>query len=141
MFKDVPSWLLYMPSGEVIGSVAYTLSFALFETLVVLLIALLVGMIIPRRWVVDKYVPVVSTWLVTLAIMAIVFQHYIIHHLPKRNLVIGFSLILMLVTAITLRFPKVGEVWCWIAERLVVLTFIYIFFDVLGVLIVIIRNL
>ena len=96
---------------------------------------------IPRRWVVDKYVPMVSTWLVTLAIMAIVFQHYIIHHLPKRNLIVGFSLILVLVTAIALRFPKVGEVWRWIGERLVVLTFIYIFFDVLGVLIVIIRNL
>jgi len=140
MFKDVPSWLLYMPSGDVIGSVAYILSFALFETIVVLLVVLMAGMIVPKRWVVEKYVPLGSVSLVELAVMAIVFQHFIIHHLPKRNLIIGYALILALSTFVVLRFPKAGDVLRWVGERLVVLSFIYIFFDVLGLLVVIIRN-
>jgi hypothetical protein len=141
MFRDVPSWLLYMPSGDVVGSVAYTLTFALVETLIVLMVVLLVGMMVPRRWVVEKYVPLASVLLVELAVMAIVFQYFIIHHLPKRNLVIGYALLLALTTGIVLRFPKVGDVLRWVSERLVVLSFTYIFFDVLGLLIVVVRNL
>jgi hypothetical protein len=129
-----------MPSGDVIGSVAYTLSFALVETLIVLLIVLLAGMVVPRQWVVEKYVPWASALLVELAIMAIVFQNAIIHHLPKRNLVIAFALILAVSTIVVLRFPKMGDVLKWISERLIVLSFIYIFFDILGFLIVIVRN-
>jgi hypothetical protein len=140
MFKDVPSWVLYMPSGDVVGSIAYVLSFALFETLLILLVVLAVGFIIPKRWVVEKYVPLVSALLVELTIMAIVFQRSIIEHLPKRNLVIGFALILAASTLLVLRFPKVGSALSWVAERLLVLSFIYIFFDVLGVLVVILRN-
>jgi len=141
MFRDVPSWVLYMPSGEVLASVAYTLSFALIETLIVLLVVLLIGMMIPRRWVVEKYVPLVSALLVELAVMAIVFQHFIIHHLPKRNLIIGYALILALTTVIVLRLPRIGDVLRWASERLTILAFIYSFFDVLGLLIVIVRNL
>jgi len=140
MFKDVPSWVLYMPIGDVIGSVAYILSFAFFETLAVLLIVLFAGMIVPKRWVVEKYVPLISASLVELAVMAIVFQYFIIYHLPKRNLVIGCALILALSTFVVLRFPKVGDMLRWVSERLVVLSFIYIFFDLLGLLVVIIRN-
>ena len=119
---------------------AYTLSFALFETLMVLLVVVLIGLIVPKRWIVDRYIPLASLWLVELAIMAILFQHHIIRHLPKRNLVIAFGLILALSSLVPIRFPKVGEVLRWIADRLVILSFIYIFFDVLGLLVVILRN-
>jgi hypothetical protein len=140
MFRDVPSWVLYLRNWEVVSMVAYTLSFALFETLIVLLIVVLVGMIVPKRWVVDRYIPLVSLWLVELAIMAIVFHNHIIQHLPKRNLVISYALVLAVSTFIVLRFPKLGGALRWIAERLVVLSFLYIFFDVLGLLVVIVRN-
>ena len=106
--------------------VAYTLSFALVETLIVLLVVVLIGLIVPKRWVVDRYLPLASLWLVELTIMAIVFQHHIVQHLPKRNLVIGYVLILAVSTFILLRFPKIGDVFRWVGERLVVLSFLYI---------------
>ena len=140
MFRDVPSWVLYMPGREIVGMVSYTLSFALFETLLALALAIMVGMVVPRRWVVDKYIPLISLWLVELAVMAIVFQHYIIAYLPKRAIVMAFAGILAVSSLILLRFPKVGDLFRWIADRLVILSFIYIFFDVLGVLVVILRN-
>jgi len=140
MFQDVPSWVLYLRNWEVIGMVAYTLSYALIETLIVFVIVLLVGMIVPKRWLVDRYIPLASLWLVELAIMAIVFQNHIIHYLPKRNLVIGYAMILAVSALIALRFPKVGTIFRWVAEKLVVLSVLYIFFDVLGLLVVILRN-
>lgn len=141
MFRDVPSWVLYLRGWEVVGMVAYALSFALFETLLVFLIIILVGLVVPNRWVVDRYIPLASLWLVELAIMAIVFQHHIIRHLPKRNLVIAFGLILAVSSLIPIRFPKVGNFFRWVSDRLVILSFIYIFFDVLGLVVVILRNL
>jgi hypothetical protein len=141
MFRDVPSWVLYLRNWEVVGMAAYALSFALFETLMVLLIVMLIGLIVPKRWVVDRYIPLASLWLVELAIMAIVFQHHIIRHLPKRNLVIGYALVLAVSAFIALRFPKVGKLLRWIADRLVILSFIYIIFDVLGLLVVILRSI
>jgi hypothetical protein len=141
MFRDIPSWVLYLRAWEVVGMVAYTLSYALFETLIVFLIVVLVGLVVPKRWIVDRYIPLASLWLVELAIMAIVFQHHIIRHLPKRNLVIGFGLILALSSLIPLRFPKFGKLLGWIADRLVILSFIYIIFDVIGLLVVILRNI
>jgi hypothetical protein len=136
----VPSWVLYLRNWEVIGMVAYTLSFALVETLIVFGVVLLVGMIVPKRWLVDKYIPLASLWLAELTIMAILFQHAIIHYLPKRNLVIGYALILAMSAFLILRFPKVGIIFRWITEKLIVLSVLYIFFDVLGLLVVILRN-
>jgi hypothetical protein len=141
MFRDVPSWLLYMRVWDLIGMVAYTLSMALFETLLVLLIAVLAGMVVPRRWVVDRYIPLISLWLLELSIMAIVFQHYIIRHLPKSQIVIAFALILAFSSLILLRFPKAGAIFRWVADKLVILSVIYIFFDLLGLLVVIVRNI
>ena len=140
MFQDVPSWVLYLRSWEVIGMVAYTLSFALIETLIVFVVVLLIGLIVPKRWLVDKYIPLASLWLVEVAFMAILFQHAIIYYLPKRNLVIGYALILAVSAILILRFPKVGIIFRWVAEKLVVLSVLYIFFDVLGLLVVILRN-
>jgi hypothetical protein len=140
MFRDVPSWVLYMPGSEIVGMVGYTLSFALFETLFALVLAIMIGMVIPKRWVVDKYIPMISLWLVELAVMAVVFQHYIIAYLAKRTIVMVFAGILVVSSLILLRFPKIGDLFRWIADRLVLLSFIYIFFDVLGVLVVILRN-
>lgn len=140
MFRDVPSWLLYMRGWEIVGMVAYTLTFTLVETLLVLLVAVLIGMVVPKRWVVGRYIPLISLWLLELSIMAIVFQNHIIRHLPKRDIVIAFALILAFSSLILLRFPGVGAILRWVADRLVILSLIYIFFDVLGLLVVIVRN-
>ena len=60
MLRDVPSWALYMRYGEMFSSIAYTMSFALIETLILFLPVIFLGMLLPKRWVRDKYVPLVS---------------------------------------------------------------------------------
>jgi hypothetical protein len=141
MLRDIPSWLLYMRIWEVIATICYTLCFALFETLIVLLVVLLAGLIVPRRWVLEKYVPLCSVWLTELAVMAIVMQHFITQYLPKRLMLGSCVLILGVSTLIVLRFPGIGKVARAISERLSVLSFIYIILDVLGVFVVVARIL
>ena len=43
-------------------------------------------------------------------------------------------------TVFVIRYPKIGEIIRSIAKRLVVLSFLYIFLDVVGLVIVIARN-
>jgi hypothetical protein len=141
MFRDVPSWALYMRQWELISTVAYMLTFALFETLIILLPILIVGLILPKRWISKVYVPWVGVMLIEGALAAIAFQFSIMQHSPKRNLIILIAVVLGGSTLLLLRFPKIGEVLRSIAGRLAVLTFLYIFFDLVSLVIVIARNL
>ncbi len=140
MFRDVPSWALYMRYWELISTVAYTLAFALFETLIILLPLIVLGMLIPRRWVSSRFIPWAGVMLVEGTIAAIAFQIAIMNHSPKKYLVIGIGLMFGISSILVIRHPKIGEILRSIAKRLVVLSFLYIFLDVVGLVIVIARN-
>ena len=141
MLRDVPSWAIYMRSGELISAVAYTLSFALFETLTVFLLVILLGLIVPKHWIKDKFVPMSSVLLIELAFMAIVLHFFIKSYLPKRILLLSYTAIIGLSIIIVPKFPKIKVLVSSLAKRLSLLTFIYIFIDIIGLLIVIARNI
>jgi hypothetical protein len=70
MLRDVPSWAFYMRYGELFSSIAYTMSFALIETLILFLPVVVLGMLLPKRWVRDKFVPLVSVLLLEASLAA-----------------------------------------------------------------------
>lgn len=141
MLTDVPSWALYMRTWELVGMVAYTLSFALFETILILFPVFLVGLILPKGWIDRVFVPWVGVMLLEGALVMIAFQVTIVNHSPKRLLVVMAALLLGLSTILVIKFPRIGEVLRSLAGRLAILTVVYIFLDVLGLLIVLVRNL
>jgi hypothetical protein len=141
MFRDVPSWALYMRQWELVSTIAYMLTFALFETLIILLPILVVGLLLPKQWISKIYVAWVGLMLVEGTLAAIAFQFTIMQHSPKRNLILLTVLMLGGSTLLLLRFPKIGEILRSLVGRLSVLTFLYIFFDLVGLVIVIARNL
>ena len=141
MFREVPSWVLSMTLWEVISTVAYTLTFALIETLIVFLPVILIAMILPRRWVQEKFIPLSSLLLTELTLMAVGLHFAIILEKPKRLLLLSYAFVLGLTTFLVLRFPRIQNVLRAVVERLTVLSFIYIFFDMISLVIVLIRNL
>ena len=141
MLRDVPPWGIYMRSVELISTVAYTLSFALFETLIVFLPVILIGLIVPKRWIKDKFVPLSSVLLIELTLMTIVLQFFIKERLPKRILLLSYLPLIGFSIVAVFKFPKIKDLVSSLANRLSLLSFIYIFFDIIGLLIVIVRNL
>ncbi len=141
MLREVPSWVLYMSIWEVISTVAYTLTFALSETLILFLPVILLAMILPKRWTQEKFIPLSSVVLVELALMAIGLHYAIMLYKPKRLLLLSYACILGVTTYLVLRYPKIESIVRAVAERLMVLSFIYIFFDIIGLLIVLVRNI
>ncbi len=141
MFRLVPSWLLYLSQSDIIGSVAYHLMFTIFETVLVFIILLAVGRVIPKKWTPEPYLTLSSVLLIELTIMAIVFQHLVQQYSSLRWMFVSFVIILALSIVVIPRISKLQSLTRILAERLTVLTFIYVMIDVIGVIIVIVRNL
>lgn len=140
MLKDVPSWALYMRYWELVSTVAYTLVFALFETLVVFTPIILIGLVIPKRWVSKVFVPWAGVMLIEGAIAAIAFQEIIVTYGPKKMTLAVILLAMALSTVIVIWSQKLREIVRVVAQRFSILAFLYIFFDLVGLVIVIMRN-
>ncbi len=140
MLRDVPAHILYLNIWDTIGVIAYTLAIALLETVILFLLAVIPGLIIPERWMSGKYVTLASVLATVLALVAIALQVSIINEYPKRFLLIGIILILIGSIIAVFRVPKLEGITSSTAQRLLLLTGIYIFFDLIGVAIVLIRN-
>jgi hypothetical protein len=141
MFRSVPSWLLYMSNSDIVGSVAYHLLFTIFETIIIYLIILMIGLLIPKRWLPEPFLSMCAVLLTELSIMAIIFQHLVQQYSSFRWMFIVCLLTLAISIVIVPKISKLPKITRLLAERLTILTFLYVFFDIFGVVIVIMRNL
>jgi hypothetical protein len=141
MFRSVPAWLFYMSQSDFIASIAYHLTFTIFETLLAFAILLAMGFLIPRRWTPEPFLTLSSVLIVELSIMAIVFQQLVLQYASLRWMAVSCLIILAASLFIIPKIPKLQQITSILAERLTILTFLYVFFDVIGVIIVILRNL
>lgn len=141
MFRSVPSWLFYMSRSDIIGSVAYHLTFTLFETVFAYIILFVVGFLIPKRWTPEPFLTLSSVLVVEFTIMAIVFQYLILQYSSLRWMVVSCLIILAISVVVIPRISRLQDITRTLVKRLTILTFLYVFFDVVGVIIVIVRNL
>jgi len=141
MLRNVPSWILYMSGDDIVGSVAYHLMFTIFETLLIYLIILVIGLLIPKRWLPEPFLTTCAVLLIELSIMAIVFQHLVQQYSPLRWMFVACLMTLAISLIIVPRISKLQKITRLVAERLTILTFLYVFLDIIGVIVVIARNL
>jgi hypothetical protein len=140
MFLDIPAWLVYMTSWELVGTIAYTLTFALLETLVVFTPLLVVGVFLPHKWYGEWFLAAASLLLLESALLAIGLHALILNDLPKRKALLGFGFFALFTTLVVPRFPNINRGLRALADRLWILTSIYLSFDILGFVIVFVRN-
>ena len=138
----VPQWLLRLTQWQLVGVVSYSLMLTLIETVMVFLFVLIVIAVVSRRRLHHILVPAVAVFAgLTTALMVALLL------IPLRD---GFSLILTLVGYVLLlvvslvlvgRSKRLAGMLNWLVDRLVPLALLYIFFDVLATVIVLVRNL
>lgn len=150
MFYQVPSWLYYMPAGEIFILAAYVLVFALFESLVVLGLVLLLIKIYPARFFREKFVLQGTTLVGGLSLGAVLLQRKIgvIYKLEFEELlmypllILGIYLILPLFSAILYRkIPTLGRVVEAVADRMQIFPLIYLPLSLVSLPWLLIRNL
>ena len=159
-FRDF-SWVTERTNAwDAIGAISYGLLFAFIESLLVFLVTTLSGFLLPRQWSIEKRISFLTLLILVTSLWAMVSQLLFLWNvgLPAwaidalRNsghpLRILYAACLAVVAGTVLlpvyfflRAKKGVPIMQNIIERLSLLTTFYLCFDVLGVIIILIRNL
>ncbi|HVN15825.1 MAG TPA: hypothetical protein VMT73_08805 [Anaerolineales bacterium] len=159
-FRDL-SWLTDRTNAwDAIGVASYGMVFAFIESLIIFLFFALLGFLIAKQWEQNQRISLLSALVLILSLWAIIGQLYFLLGIsfpdswvalfaqsshPLRVLYIVAALIVALTLLIPawfiLRSDKALHFMQGLSERLSLLTMVYLFFDVVGLVIVIIRNI
>lgn len=158
-FRDF-SWVSERTnSWDAIGVVSYGLVFAFFESVLVFLIAILLGFLVSRKWSEDRRLTLVGSLVFITSLWAMASYLFFMLNVsipgdtlaflaglshPLRFLY-AFGLVVVVPTVLIpayliLRSDKALKGMQSFFERLSLLTMFYLFFDVVGLVIVIVRN-
>ena len=160
VFRDI-SWLTERTNAwDAIGVASYGMIFAFTESALVFCIIALLGLLTPRQWETDRRIAFLGLLILITAIWGMIGQLLFLWNvfLPAQAiqflrssshpLRIIYAACLMVVTPTVLlpiyafiRSNKAVRVMQNLMERLSLLTMFYLFFDLLGLIIVITRNI
>lgn len=149
-------------SWDATGYAAYSLSFALIESIIITLVVWLLGFFLPKRWEVKQVIAVLGTLIFSTSLWAILNQLYFFYadthaqklhalfintHHPVRWYVIFAAAVLGLVAItiigpifLTYRGDKFTKIANQIFDRIIILSALYLILDIAGIIVVIIRN-
>ena len=145
---------------DAIGLVSYALVFALVETMGFFVLMLLLGLLVPKSWQDEKRIALVGTLGMAIATWAILYEAYYlfdspipailitlcayISH-PLRVLWAGATLVVVLSIGIPVflivRFDRAKKFTVEIFDRIILVSTIYLLFDIAGIIVILIRNL
>lgn len=144
----LPVTLLQMSLWNISGVAAYVLVFALIESVLVFAIFLLVRLILPETLFNLQSIQLLIVFIFTTSLAAIfinLYEKWDIRWLSFSNWIALWSLVstgsfILAVNRLS-RNPRSREILAAAVERLAVLSSVYVSLDILGVLVILIRNL
>ena len=146
VLREVPAWVLRLTTWELIGVIAYTQAYALVESLVVLIILVFLGLLLPLRLYRNKFIAN-STMIVLITTIWAVLAHYNDGYIRLMSLMQFFPWLGLYILSIGIgyllvwRYDSVVSSIQAILERIMVLSFIYVFIAIFSVFVVIFRNI
>jgi hypothetical protein len=145
---QIPALLLYYRLLDIISVLFYLLAFALFESLLILAGLILIGVILPRKWFLEgfAYKGFLSFLVASFAMTRL--QDYLFlldYSAPPMNIIyLGTAVVLIIIVALILLFQKVAwlqKTLLFLEERLQIFIYLYVPLGVIGVLVIVFRNL
>jgi hypothetical protein len=141
----IPAWMLRASLGELAGAISYPLVDALLESCVVWGLFIGISYALPRKWFSDHFVALSSAlgWLLAGWAMAVQFTFLDIIVWDTWEMILGVLGIVVslgLVYWLVRRFMGIQNVIKTVVQRLMVLTYFYMLFDLAGLVIIIVRN-
>jgi hypothetical protein len=160
VFRDI-SWLAERTNAwDAIGVASYGMIFAFIESVVIFLVVALLGLLTPTQWETDRRTAFLSLLILITAIWGMIGQLLFLWNIflppqaiqflrgSSHPLRIIYMVSLLIVTPTVLlpiyaffRSNKAVRFMQNLIERLSLLTMFYLFFDLLALMIVIIRNI
>jgi len=160
VFRDM-SWIIKRTNvWDAIGNGSYAMIYAFIESLVIFCVFTLLGLITPKQWDVNKRVAFMTVLLFTTAIWGMVSQLLYIWNIwlpaPMVQFIAdtGRPVVMLYILSLAIVVPTVTlPVYIFVKskkalpstldlmDRLSTLSMLYLFFDLIGLVIVIIRNI
>jgi hypothetical protein len=149
-FWWVPSWLEYLSVWSILIIVAYVLAFALFESLALMGLIVVLSLLLPKRTFKDQFILQGSALCAALGLGAFLIQRKVslIYRLELWQTVAYPLLILAgtigLVFIFSFLFKRIrflARLGQAVAERMTVFAYLYIPMGLVGWLVVVVRNL
>lgn len=145
---QVPSLRLYHTLGEIFGVFSYLMAFALVESLILIGVLVLGGIILPAKWLREGFGYKGFITFVVAGIAMIQLDQYLFslgQAMPALKVIyLGTGLsILLLVGLIRMfqRIPRLQKYLFSLQERLQIFVYFYVPLGVLGIAVVVLRNL
>ena len=151
MFWTMPSWLNFLKVWNLLPIVAYVLAFALIESFFVLSALLLLAFLLPGKLLRDKIIPQGSFIIFLLMIDTLLLHTFtkLAYKWSSREVLIYAWLILAaaVISSLVISYYLIHRLTAFerfftsIAERMNIFLYLYIPLGILGLMVVIIRNI
>ena len=145
-FWKLPSWLFFLQAGEIVSIYAYAFVVNFLESLLLILIALLPALFLPRHWWADTFTP--KGFTLILIILSSALLHLSLYRTPDTRAAfvngqfiwwVGTLLFSVLLTWFVGRVPWMRTGLETLADRFVVFLYIYLPLTIAALLIVLAR--
>jgi len=150
VFWWVPSWLEYLSIWSILIIIAYVLAFALVESLAVMGLIVILGLLFPKQYFKDQFIVQGSAISMALGIVAFLIQRKVslIYRLELWQtlaypslIIIGAIAFVLIFSFVFKRFNILSRLTLAVAERMTIFAYLYVPLGLIGVLVVVARNL
>jgi hypothetical protein len=152
MLHKVPAWLIQFNAWDLIGIIAYIQVFTLIETIAVFLVLVLLGSVLPRRLLRERFAAQASM-MALLSAASVVLAHLnnwippilgqgreILFAMYMGSIGLFYVVSIAVFNVLIRRHRKLEDLICALANRLMALSSIYVIASLLSVVVVIFRN-
>jgi hypothetical protein len=144
-FNKLPSFILYFTPGEIGNIFAFLMAFALLESLAATGLLILLGAVLPSGWLKQGFAFKGFVILLVATATAIRFQHALREYFPSVWMLLAYSIVplLLIVGLLWLLHarPKLQNILLGIQDRILIMLFVYLPIGVVGLLVVMVRDL
>lgn len=144
-FNKVSSFLLYFTPVEIGDILAFMMAFALLESLVITMILVLLSMLLPSAWLRAGFAIKGFIILLIAAGTSILFQRTLAYEYPSILMLAATVLVPLLLSvgliAVVRSMPRIMNLLANIQDRILIMLFIYVPIGLIGLVIVLYRNL
>ncbi len=144
-FNKLSSFILYFKPGEIGNIFAFVMAFALLESLAATGLLILLSAVLPSSWLKDGFAVKGFVILLVATTTAIRLQHALTDDFPSLQTLLMYSVLpLILIVALLWLVhsrPKLQNILLGLQDRILIMLFIYLPIGVIGLLVVVARNL
>jgi hypothetical protein len=142
----LPGWMLHLSIQEILGMFAYALASALVESLTIPFLLVVPATLLPARYFRDKFAAHGTLTMLVVAFWAVVFQYiYASTRKWDSHKMLLWSVLflssLLLSWMLVQRLERLEKVLNWLGERLTAFLYIYVPLGLLGLVVVLVRNI